>query len=162
MSNISFKDNYIAGEIFRDIARSIAKIAHHGAVDKSGDEYFQHPLRVAGMVEKESPLNDIAIAAAYLHDVLEDTTWTETDIRSQFAAFERAPVDRLITVVTLLTRTKDNVETYYEDIKKDPDALTVKLCDIRDNTDPVRLAKLSEENQIRLIKKYSKAKEKMS
>jgi len=159
---MDFKDDFSADYAFREIARSIAKIAHHGAVDKSGDEYFQHPLRVAEMVKKEMPGNTIAAAAAYLHDVLEDTEWTETNIREMFAAFPKESVDKLINAVVLLTRTKDNVETYYEDIKKNEVALVVKLCDIRDNTDPTRLAKLSDENQIRLIKKYSKAKEKLS
>lgn len=50
----------------------------------SGEPYFSHPYEVALIVAKEIPLDDISIAAALLHDVVEDTKFTIKDIREEF------------------------------------------------------------------------------
>lgn len=50
----------------------------------SGEPYFSHPYEVALIVAKEIPLDDISVAAALLHDVVEDTKFTIKDIREEF------------------------------------------------------------------------------
>jgi hypothetical protein len=50
-------------------------------------------------------------------------------------------------------------EFYYSRIKKDPGAKLVKLADIEDNRSPWRLSYLSDETQVRLDNKYTKALE---
>lgn len=159
---MKFKNSDLALGALNDTVFTIAKLAHHGQTDQSGDEYFQHPVRVAAMARKEMPGNPYVFAVGMLHDVLEDTHWTANHLRVLLSAYEEADVEAILKSVFLLTRTSDNVDTYYEAIKTDPVALVVKLCDIRDNMDPTRLAKLSDERQLRLIKKYSKGKEKLS
>ncbi len=50
----------------------------------SGEPYFSHPYEVALVVAKEIPLDDVSVAAALLHDVVEDTTYDLKAIRSEF------------------------------------------------------------------------------
>jgi len=67
---------------------------------------------------------------------------------------------RVVKIVDLLTR-KDGVpgDEYYKLIAGDPDALAVKLSDMRHNTDPDRQKLLDEPTKIRLINKYIHAAE---
>ena len=50
----------------------------------SGEPYFSHPYEVALVVAKEIPLDDVSIASALLHDVVEDTGYDLKSIRSEF------------------------------------------------------------------------------
>lgn len=65
--------------------------AFHACVDAhrfdkraSGDPYYTHPFEVALIVAREIPLDDVSVAAALLHDVVEDTGYTLDDIRAEF------------------------------------------------------------------------------
>ncbi|MFH0989711.1 MAG: bifunctional (p)ppGpp synthetase/guanosine-3',5'-bis(diphosphate) 3'-pyrophosphohydrolase [bacterium] len=60
--------------------------AHKNDLRASGEPYFQHPYEVALIVAKEIPLDDISIASALLHDVVEDTTFELDDIKAEFGA----------------------------------------------------------------------------
>ncbi|MDE1970676.1 MAG: bifunctional (p)ppGpp synthetase/guanosine-3',5'-bis(diphosphate) 3'-pyrophosphohydrolase [Patescibacteria group bacterium] len=64
-------------------AYDFAEHAHKGQLRKSGDPYFTHCVGVAESVLKWN-LDDQSIAAALLHDVVEDTSYTREDIASQF------------------------------------------------------------------------------
>lgn len=134
-----------------DIAFQIAQQAHNGQVDKSGNPYIEHPLRVSAKFTQ--PAHQ---CIALLHDVLEDSDYTSDDLRVAGISNE------VIGAVVALTHLKNEpLDQYYERIKKNPLALTVKLADIEDNTDPGRLALLDEETRSRLEKKYAKAKRKL-
>ncbi len=50
----------------------------------SGEPYFSHPYEVALVVAKEIPLDDVSVAAALLHDVVEDTAYDLKAIRAEF------------------------------------------------------------------------------
>lgn len=50
----------------------------------SGEPYFSHPFEVALVVAKEIPLDDVSVAAALLHDVVEDTPYNLKAIRAEF------------------------------------------------------------------------------
>jgi (p)ppGpp synthase/HD superfamily hydrolase len=109
-------------------ARAIAEAAHAGQVDKNGETYIQHPLRVAERVE-----GDIAKSVALLHDVVEDTDWTLDALR------QRGFPEEVVKAVDALTRRKG--ETYEDFIRRcrtNPLARQVKFADIADNTDPSR------------------------
>src|SRR5690606_23564956 len=58
--------------------------AHKNDKRASGEPYFTHPIEVAMIVAKEIPLDDVSIAAALLHDVVEDTAFDIDDIRAEF------------------------------------------------------------------------------
>ncbi|MDD2961067.1 MAG: RelA/SpoT family protein [Muribaculaceae bacterium] len=61
-----------------------AKEAHSGIRRRSGEPYILHPIAVAKIVSQEIGLGSTSICAALLHDVVEDTEYTEEDIEAQF------------------------------------------------------------------------------
>jgi guanosine-3',5'-bis(diphosphate) 3'-pyrophosphohydrolase len=46
--------------------------AHKHDMRASGEPFFNHPYEVAMIVAKEIPLDDVSVASALLHDVIED------------------------------------------------------------------------------------------
>ena len=129
-------------------ARSLATEHHAGQVDKAGEPYLGHIERVANRVSHLAPE---VVAAAFLHDVLEDTAATQAELA---AAGIPATV---IESVVLLTKTGGPLDAYYARIRENPAALAVKLADIADNSDPARQARLSPEVRERLTRKYARA-----
>lgn len=106
-------------------ALKIAKKAHGTQIDKCGLPYWLHPYRVGVSVRG---YGDDYVAAAFLHDVIEDTDLTFDDLRR-----EGMP-EHVIRTVDALTRRKG--ESYNKFIKrslKDSMAKTIKAADIRDN-----------------------------
>ncbi len=130
-------------------ARHLAETHHAGQLDKAGAPYIGHIQRVADRV---SHLDPEVIAAALLHDILEDTAATAADLA---AAGIPATV---IEAVVLLTKTGGPLEDYYARIREHPVALAVKLADIADNADPARQAQLDPDTRRRLTAKYDKAR----
>ncbi|WP_426976311.1 HD domain-containing protein [Pseudarthrobacter sp. O4] len=129
-------------------AKAIATIAHRGQTDKIGVDYIEHPRRVAARLSDPSH-----VAAAWLHDVVEDCGITAEDLIA--AGISPDVVD----AVVLLTRTtKNKGDGYYLEIRKNSIALAVKLADIDDNTDPARTARLDPEKRTRLATKYAHAR----
>jgi GTP pyrophosphokinase len=82
-------------------AFELAGEAHAGQLRKTGDPYITHPLMVAQMVA-EYGLDQAAIAAALLHDTVEDTTLTIAELSQQFGA----EIASLIDGVTKLDRVR--------------------------------------------------------
>lgn len=76
-----------------------AKVAHEGQVRDSGEPYIQHPLEVA-IILADLELDPVTIAAGLLHDVLEDTPVTRTELENRFGPV----IVRLVDGVTTLTR----------------------------------------------------------
>jgi len=69
---------------------------HEGQKRKySGDSYFVHPLRVAIAVIRHDIASPETVAAALLHDVLEDTEYRITDLDSRFGSKVGMLVDEL-------------------------------------------------------------------
>lgn len=60
--------------------------AHEKDVRVSGEPYYTHPANVALIVIREIPLDDVSVAAALLHDVVEDTRYSLKDIRAEFGS----------------------------------------------------------------------------
>lgn len=121
----------------------IAKIAHAGAVDKGGHPYIEHPLKLVSWLQTDKE----KIVAA-LHDVLEDSIVTETDLRPIFG-------DEITDAVVSLT--KKAGEPYYSYIKrvsKNSLAVTVKKADLRHNMDLSRLPKVTRKDIERVGKRY--------
>ena len=65
-------------------AFSMALEAHKHDLRASGEPYFNHPYQVAMIVAREIPLDDISVASALLHDVVEDTKFSLDDVRAEF------------------------------------------------------------------------------
>lgn len=73
-------------------AFELANQAHMGVVRRSGDPYIQHPLEVA-LLLADMRIDADGIAAALLHDVVEDTDFTLDDLRERFGAAVASIVD---------------------------------------------------------------------
>ena len=128
-------------------ATLVAKLAHCGQTDKSGEPYINHPITVATYLE-DPKLKVIAV----LHDIIEDTCVTYEDL---YSVFGKETADHVL----LLTRKHD--EDYFEYIdrvKKDPVATKVKLADLHHNTLPERNTG-NDSNSIKRREKYAKAVE---
>lgn len=132
-------------------AAALAEIAHRGQFDKCGAPYFEHPTAVAEMLPED---DHEGRAAAYLHDILEDT-----EITSQILYWMGIPVSVIDAVEILTHKPFEPNETYWLRIRLNPLALRVKAADIAHNLDPKRLAKLDSMTASRLIRKYTRARD---
>jgi (p)ppGpp synthase/HD superfamily hydrolase len=128
-------------------AITIATAAHDGQVDKAGQPYILHPLRVMGAMT-----TDLDRIAAVLHDVVEDSEdWQLSDL----TAFG----SDIVEAIDALTRREG--EDYFHYIMRlahNPRAVRVKLADLRDNMDTKRLGELSAADVSRM-RRYRKARE---
>ena len=128
-------------------AIAIAAQAHAGQVDKAGAPYVLHPLRM--MLQLAS--NDERIVAV-LHDVCEDCPgWSFERLRDEGFA------PQVIAALDAVTRRDD--ETYEDFVRRaaaDPIGRSVKLADLRDNSDLSRIAAPTERDFERL-EKYRRA-----
>ena len=82
-------DTYLASNHRRKVdvitkAFNFAKQAHKGVRRLSGEPYILHPIAVAQIVCEEVGLGSTSICAALLHDVEEDTDYTNEDITNLF------------------------------------------------------------------------------
>ena len=84
----------------------IAYNAHEGQLRKSGELYIYHPLGVAKIVAHDIGLDCDSIAAALLHDVVEDTKLTIKDINKAVGKNIGKIVDGL-TKISILRKNKD-------------------------------------------------------
>ena len=80
--------------------------AHKDQRRKSGEAYIFHPIAVAKIVASEIGLDATSIAAALLHDVVEDTIYTLDDLREMFGETVAKIVDGL-TKISSLKKDKD-------------------------------------------------------
>jgi guanosine-3',5'-bis(diphosphate) 3'-pyrophosphohydrolase len=71
---------------------------HQGQVRRSGEAYFTHPLTVAWILA-EMELDEVAIAAGLLHDILEDTETSADELQLEFGP----EVTRLVVALTKLS-----------------------------------------------------------
>lgn len=134
-----------------DTARRIATDAHAGQVDKAGRPYIEHPAAVAGLLAEAGPE---AVAAGWLHDVVEDTTVTLDDLAA--AGFPPAVVSAVDAV------TKRPGEPYDDLVRRaaaDRIGRWVKLADNANNSDEQRLALLPAATAARLRGKYARARD---
>lgn len=132
-------------------ALKICFSAHIDQKDRSGVPYVFHPYHLA----EQMPDDEDAIITALLHDVIEDTQLTISDIASHgFSA-------TVIEALTLLTRDESDKsdEAYFEYVHKiasNPTARLVKIADLKHNSDITRLKNASEKDLAR-CEKYKKA-----
>ncbi len=122
----------------------IATNAHANQFDKGGNPYILHPLRVMSYLkDADEELQSIAV----LHDVIEDTSITWTDL------FEAGMTHRIVNALGLLTKMPGQTyEEYKAGVLSSVDAMKVKLGDLRHNTDIRRLKGVSEKDIARMAK----------
>ncbi|MFY9663834.1 MAG: bifunctional (p)ppGpp synthetase/guanosine-3',5'-bis(diphosphate) 3'-pyrophosphohydrolase [Candidatus Cybelea sp.] len=111
----------------------LADAAHQGQRRASGEGYIEHPLAVAEILA-ELEVDHQTIAAALLHDVVEDTSITSEQVTEQFGA----EVARLVDGVTKLTRIPyqskedaqvENLRKMFLAMARDIRVIIIKLAD---------------------------------
>jgi guanosine-3',5'-bis(diphosphate) 3'-pyrophosphohydrolase len=97
-------------------AFDVAMDAHKDQRRKSGEAYFFHPIAVAKIVASEIGLGATAIAAALMHDVVEDTPITIEDIERMF----NSKVAQLVEGLTKISKVQKemNVSMQAENFRK--------------------------------------------
>ncbi len=111
----------------------LAVQAHRGQVEKAGQPYILHLLRVMFRVDSEQER-----MVAVLHDLVEDTHYTLDDLRAL-----GYPPDVLAALDGLTRRPDETYEQFIERAAANPLARRVKLADLEDNLDIRRLSVLT-------------------
>jgi (p)ppGpp synthase/HD superfamily hydrolase len=129
-----------------DHAIAIAIKAHSGQVDKAGQPYILHPLRVMLKFQSE----DERIVAV-MHDVVEDSDVTFYSLNKEGFS------DKVVEAIECLTKRKnEDYESFIMRASKNSIAKKIKIEDIRDNLDLTRLHKITEKD-LQRIEKYHQA-----
>lgn len=118
--------------------------AHHGQFDKGGNPYILHPLKVMHYLKTD---DEELMCMALGHDVIEDTNVTYKDLR------ESGISERVIAGIRALTKVPGETYDEYKDrVFASPDAMRVKMADLRHNTDIRRLKGVTDKDIARIAK----------
>lgn len=130
-----------------DKALHLATNAHHGQFDKGGKPYILHPLRVMSFLKTD---DEELQCMALLHDVVEDTNVTYSDL------FTLGMTERVVAGVKSLTKQRGyTYDEYKQQIFSNRDAMVVKMADLRHNTDIRRLKGVTEKDIARMAKYHT-------
>lgn len=133
-------------------ALSIAIEMHAGQVDKAGEPYIGHLVRV--MMRLPADATELERKTALLHDTLEDAGSYVQQVLVKLGA-----EPELMEMIEAMTcKAWEPYDKYLMRVAKSP-AWRVKMADIEDNADPDRLAKLDPVVALRLQAKYAQARE---
>lgn len=137
-------------EIITEDLRQVLQFAtdaHQGQERAGGDPYITHPIRVANIVKqyKDSHNIDALIAAAYLHDTIEDTDTTHEALHDLFGGLVASLV---LELTSDLEQIKKMGKKNYLAQKMAHDmssyGLVIKLADRLDNVKDIATAKTPE------------------
>ena len=135
--------------IYSEMTKKAMKLcfqAHKDQLDKSGMPYVFHPFHLAEQMEDE-----ITTAVALLHDVVEDSGCTLSELR------DMGFPEPVVEAVRMMTH--DPAVPYLEyvaELRSNPITRAVKLADLRHNSDLSRLDFVDEKALAR-VEKYRKA-----
>lgn len=122
----------------------LATNAHAGQFDRGGNPYILHPLKVMHYLKTD---DEELQCIALLHDVIEDTNTTWKDLEAIGCT------ERVLNSVRALTKLPGQTyDEYKEVVFANEDAMRVKLCDLRHNTDIRRLKGVTQKDIDRIAK----------
>lgn len=125
-----------------ELAKEIAHRAHDGQTRRNGEPYINHVARVVLQLEMKEAGDD-TVAAAWLHDVVEDCG------EDYGILLELFPKEIGIAVFRLTRYKGFPYDLYIEDVKKNPISTEIKLADLADN--------LRDNDNPSQIERYTKA-----
>lgn len=125
-----------------DKAAQICVTKHAGQRDKMGCAYFQHPMRVAMRCHADEEK-----MVALLHDTIEDT-----DVTAEYLLAEGFPQSVVDGILSVTKREGESYEDFVARAKQNPLGRIVKLHDLEDNLNVLRLDSLSPEMAARFTK----------
>ncbi len=122
----------------------LATNRHAGQFDRGGNPYILHPLKVMYYLKTDDEeLQCIALA----HDLVEDTDTTYNEL------YDMGFTPRIVNGIQALTKVPgETYDQYKAKVKANPDAVKVKMCDLRHNTDIRRLKGVTEKDIDRMAK----------
>ena len=114
----------------RDVeaAKALAARMHEGQTDKASQPYITHPMRVAGRLNAPE-----AKVVGWLHDTVEDTALTLSEIEARFGPETAAAVD------AISRRAGEAWSDYLKRVQANPIARQVKISDLIDNSNLGRI-----------------------
>ena len=147
------KENYSFSEeekLYK--AYTYAQTAHAGQKRASGEPYFIHPCAVANIL-MDLGLDEATIAAALLHDVIEDTPATAEDIQREFGSEVLGLVDGVTKLEKIVFKSQEdadaeNFRKIFVAMAKDVRVIIIKLADRLHNMRSLNF--LSHERQQRM------------
>ena len=113
----------------------LAVTAHGHTRRKSGEPYIYHPLEVAHIVVEDIGLGPTAVVCALLHDVVEDTEYTLTDIENGFGPTVARIVDGLTKIDAIFDQNQsfsiqaENFKKLLFSLSDDVRVILIKLAD---------------------------------
>jgi len=122
-------------------AFDFAKSAHKGQKRESGEDYFIHPYMTA-LKLADLKLDGIAIAAALLHDVVDDTEIEQSQIKKAFGG----EIANLVEGISKLGKAKyqgierfaENLRKFFLAMSKDLRVVLIKLADRTHNMETIK------------------------
>jgi GTP diphosphokinase / guanosine-3',5'-bis(diphosphate) 3'-diphosphatase len=107
--------------------------AHEGEKRASGEPFFFHPVEVATILLNELPLDGVSVAAALLHDVIEDSGYTYEDIVAELGV-EVADIVEGLTKISGITINRETTQAegfrkMLLSMVKDIRVILIKFCD---------------------------------
>ena len=111
-------------------AFKFSNAAHDGIKRKSGEPFILHPLSVAMIVAKDIGLGATSICASMLHDVVEDTEYSITDIKNMFGEKVAGIVDGLTKLSgDFDSRQALNLKKILMTLSEDVRVILIKIAD---------------------------------
>ena len=132
----------------------VAREGHAGQTRASGEPYINHPLNVAAILA-ELQLDDTTIAAAILHDVVEDTIFTLDELKDMFGEEIALLIDGVTKIGKIYFKTKEQqqIEAYRKLIIATAKDLRVILIKLADRLHNMRTLKFMREDKRKRIAK---------
>ena len=116
----------------------LATNAHAGQFDRGGNPYILHPIKVMHYLKTD---DEELQCIALLHDVIEDTSTSWKDLEAIGCT------SRVISAVRVLTKQPGQTYDEYKlEVFANLDAMRVKSCDLRHNTDIRRLKGITQKD----------------
>lgn len=127
----------------------VAANAHAGQLDPGGTPYILHPLKVMHFLQTEDVEDEELMCIALGHDLIEDT-YVTTDLLRAWGFSERV----VSGIVALTKHEGQTYEEYKAAVFSNPDAMRVKMADLKHNTDISRLKNVTQKDADRMVRYY--------
>jgi GTP pyrophosphokinase/guanosine-3',5'-bis(diphosphate) 3'-pyrophosphohydrolase len=124
---------------------------HDGQTRHSGEAYFSHPIAVAAILT-EQQLDDATIITALLHDTIEDTEASYSEVSARFGEEVAVLVDGVTKLTNLQlssteTKQAENFRKLFMAMSKDLRVILVKLADRLHNMRTIRAMRPAKQQQ---------------